>query len=134
MKNSLLVVLLLSGIASAQDLPFMTPDELLHYNSPQCAIHKAAPEYKIYADIAYVLEYCSSLVSIRDNDHVTGWKLHREAASAVDKIPCDCRYHTHRDNMSYNVYLLVVDDLANVNGVDSEMNKLCAKLSDVANQ
>lgn len=134
MKNSILLVLLLSGIASAQDLPFMNADDQAHYNSSQCAIHKAPKQYDIYADIAYVLEYCSSLVSIRDNDHVTGWKLHREAALVVDKIPCDCRYHTHRDNMSYNVYLEVVDDVTNGHGVNSEMDKLCTRLSNVANQ
>jgi len=129
----LIVALMSSGIVVGEEIPFMNADDQAHYDSHQCSNHKAPKGFDIYANIAYVLEYCSSLVSIRDKDHVTGWKLHREAALVVDKIPCDCRYHTHRDNMSYNVYLEVADDLVKVSGVNSHMNQLCGRLSSVVN-
>jgi len=60
----LIVALMSSGIVVGEEIPFMNADDQAHYDSHQCSNHKTPKGFDTYANIAYVLEYCSSLVSI----------------------------------------------------------------------
>lgn len=104
------------------------------FQSDACEEHATSDystEEQEMLELAYTVEYCASLIRLRDSDYARGWRLHALSARLVNTVPCDCPLHPHADNLAHGAYLKVKELLDAGNEVSNIIEEYCVELAPV---